>query len=396
MCFVVDGASSVRQFVALIMQGRGVDAETFTDGTQFREAIEYHTPNLVILDVGTDVVDAIDSVKALGTRAYSGPVQLMSNRGPGVLERVRMVGEHFKVRMLPTLSKPFGTAAIHSLVQGLQLGHPPSIATRIDLDEALSKGWMEFWFQPKIDLRRKQLAGVEAFARARHPVYGIQPPSAFMPRAGERSLIELARQGLAAVLHASRNFAALGAHIPLSINVPVAALTALPIADIVDEHRPAGPRWAGLILDLSEREIVSELTLASEMARKLDPHGVKLAIDDFGRGFTSLLQLNELPFAELKLDRSFVADCGTDKVNAPICRTVIDLAHNFGSLAVGIGVERAADAAALLDMGCDLGQGFLLGEPMPEVRFNALLRQRATARPTAASQARAKIAHKRG
>jgi EAL domain-containing protein (putative c-di-GMP-specific phosphodiesterase class I) len=84
-----------------------------------------------------------------------------------------------------------------------------------------------------------------------------------------------------------------------------------------------------------------------------------------------------MPFAEVKLDRAFVVDCGTDKINAPLCKTVIDLAHSFGSLAVAIGIEKASDAVAVVSMGCDYGQGFLLGQPMPEERFISLLRQRA-------------------
>jgi EAL domain-containing protein (putative c-di-GMP-specific phosphodiesterase class I) len=84
-----------------------------------------------------------------------------------------------------------------------------------------------------------------------------------------------------------------------------------------------------------------------------------------------------LPFAELKIERNFVADCGTDKVNAPLCKTVIDLAHNFGRAAVAMGIEKAADAIALVSMGCDFGQGLLLGQSMPEERFVSLLRQRA-------------------
>ena len=92
-----------------------------------------------------------------------------------------------------------------------------------------------------------------------------------------------------------------------------------------------------------------------------------------------------MSFAELKLDRGFVVDCGTDKVNAPLCKTVIDLAHNFGSVAVAIGVEKASDAVALVSMGCDYGQGFLFGQPMPEERFVSLLRQRAQARTPAAA-----------
>jgi EAL domain-containing protein (putative c-di-GMP-specific phosphodiesterase class I) len=113
------------------------------------------------------------------------------------------------------------------------------------------------------------------------------------------------------------------------------------------------------------------------MAKPLAHVNVKLAIDDFGRGHSSLAKLKELPFVELKLDRTFVTDCGTDKINAPLCKTVIDLAHNFGSAAVAIGIEKASDALALARMGCDIGQGFLFGQPMPEERFTSLLRERA-------------------
>ena len=107
---------------------------------------------------------------------------------------------------------------------------------------------------------------------------------------------------------------------------------------------------------------------------------MRLAIDEFGRGYSALAQFGEMPFAELKLDRTFVTDCGTDKVNAPLCKSVIDLAHNYRRIAVAMGIEKAADAMALTSMGCDYGQGFLLGQPMPEERFIALLRRRSGTR----------------
>jgi len=154
-------------------------------------------------------------------------------------------------------------------------------------------------------------------------------------------------------------------------------LVKLPVEDIVKSVRPNTDKWPGLIIDVPEEQIINDLALAGEITKKLDRLNVRLAIDDFGRGYSSLARLGELPFAELKLDRAFVADCGTDKVNAPLCKTVIDLAHNFGRAAVAMGIEKAGDAMALVSMGCDYGQGFLLGQPMPEERFISLLRQRA-------------------
>jgi EAL domain-containing protein (putative c-di-GMP-specific phosphodiesterase class I) len=157
----------------------------------------------------------------------------------------------------------------------------------------------------------------------------------------------------------------------------VNALVKLAVGDIVETYRSRYEKWPGLVIDVTEEQIVTDLALAADITKRLEYLNVKLAIDDFGRGYSSLVRLKELPFAELKLDRAFVTDCGTDKVNAPLCKTVIDLAHNFGSIAVAIGIEKASDAVALVSMGCDYGQGFLLGQPMPEERFISLLRQRA-------------------
>jgi EAL domain-containing protein (putative c-di-GMP-specific phosphodiesterase class I) len=312
----------------------------------------------------------------------------MSGRGSAVLEHVKSVGDQHRLRMLPILKKPFETSAIVGMLRLLKLGHPASVAARIGLDEALENGWIEFWYQPKIDLRKKRLAGAEAFARARHPQFGILSPSAFMPGAPDADLVELAELALVSALKAAASFCKLGINLRFAVNIPVDALVKLPISDIVRAHRPQIDNWAGLIIDVTEAQIVTDLALAADMTRKLAHVNVKLAIDDFGRGYSSLARLKELPFSELKLDRTFVSDCATDKVNAPLCKTVIDLAHNFGSAAVAIGIEKAADALALTSMGCDMGQGFLLGQPMPEERFRSLLRQRAAGQTPAAAPVR--------
>ena len=380
LCFVVDGDASIRHFLSLVLHGSGIDTEAFADGQTFRAALARRSPDVVFLNIPLESADAIECVVALGRKGYFGFVQLMSSRGSAVLEHVKSIGEQHALQMLPVLKKPFETAAVLKIVGELQLGDPPAIAARIALDEALREGWIEFWYQPKIDLRRKQLIGVEAFARARHPQNGVLMPSAFMPGAKEPSLITLSEQALAQGLKANLSFAKIGIQLRLSVNIPVNALVKLEVADIVQPYRAQFERWPGLIIDLMEEQIITDLALANDLAKQLQPLDVHLAIDNFGRGYSSLARLKSLPFAELKLDRTFITDCGTDKVNAPLCKTVINLAHNFSSVAVGIGIEKASDALALVSMGCDYGQGFLLGQPMPEDRFMSLLRQRAASR----------------
>src|SRR5579885_400975 len=377
LCFVVDEEPSIRHFLSLVLHGSGVDTMEFPDGETMRKAVAKRAPSLVFHNISLESSDAIASVVALGKNGFRGAVQLMSGRGAAVLDHVKGIGTQHNLNMLPVLKKPFETEAIVKILQELKLGLPPSTASRIDLDEALNNKWIEFWYQPKIDMRKKRLAGAEAYARARHPQHGILLPGSFMPGAKDDSVAKLSALALIRVLKAGTTFANIGINLRLTVNIPVPVLVKLPIEDIVKTHKPNAEKWAGLIIDVPEEQIITDLALASELTKKLERLNVRLAIDDFGRGHSSLARLGELPFAELKLDRTFVADCGTDKVNAPLCKTVIDLAHNFGRAAVAMGIEKAADAVALVSMGCDFGQGFLLGQPMPEERFISLLRQRA-------------------
>jgi EAL domain-containing protein (putative c-di-GMP-specific phosphodiesterase class I) len=377
LCYVVDEESSIRHFLSLVLHGSGVDTVEFPDGAAMRKAVESRPPALIFHNISLESADAIESVIALGKLRYRGAVQLMSARGAAVLEHVKAIGTQHKLQMMPVLKKPFETDTIVKIIQELKLGMPPAVAARLELDDAIKNKWIEFWYQPKIALRRKQLAGAEAYARVRHPQHGLVLAGAFTANASEAGNVKLAELALESALKTSAHFSKLGVNLRLSVNIPVPALLKLSVPEIVQAHHPADQKWPGLIIDVPEEQIVGDLALASDLSKKLEPHNVRLAIDNFGRAFSSLAKVEELPFEELKLDRSFVADCGTDKVNAPLCKSVIDLAHNFGRYVVAVGIEKAADALALVSMGCDYGQGFLLGQPMPEERFISLLRQRA-------------------
>jgi EAL domain-containing protein (putative c-di-GMP-specific phosphodiesterase class I) len=247
---------------------------------------------------------------------------------------------------------------------------------RIAIAEALRNNWFEIWYQPKIDLRRKCLAGAEALARIRHPQLGVLLPGSFLPDVDEDSIAGLAQHALIATLGDWAIFEEAGFNLHLAINVPVSVLFKLPIPRLVAEYRPKSARWPGLILEVTEDQIVRDIALANEIATQLRVSGITISIDDFGAGYSSLSSLRDLPFSELKIDHSFVTGCATDATNAAICQTAIDLAHRFGSSAVAEGVESAADLQALMVMGCDFGQGVLIAPPMPKERFLELLRQR--------------------
>ena len=125
---------------------------------------------------------------------------------------------------------------------------------------------------------------------------------------------------------------------------------------------------------MTEDQIVRDIALTRKIAGELKAHGVVIAIDNFGAGYSSFSSLRDLPFAELKLHGSFVRNCAVDMTNAAICQTAIDLAHRFGSMAVAKGIDSIAVLQALTVMGCDFGQGMLVAPPMPKERFLEALR----------------------
>ena len=247
---------------------------------------------------------------------------------------------------------------------------------QINVQQALREKWLEIWYQPKIDLKRKCLAGAEALARIHHPNLGVLLPGQFLAGVDDDTLALLTEHALLTTLYDWDTFNDAGYNLHLAINVPVSALLRLPIPTLVKESRPQDPSWPGLVVEVKEDQIVRDIKLAQEIARQLKVSGVTVSIDDFGGGYSSFASLRELPFAELKIDNTFVKDCATEGINGAICQTAIDLAHRFGSVAVAEGIETMADLQALQVMRCDFGQGVLLAPPMPKERFIALLNQR--------------------
>ena len=207
-------------------------------------------------------------------------------------------------------------------------------------------------------------------------MHGLLPPSSFLPGGSESAHAALTEHVIVAALHDWNETADLGVNLHTAVNTSIGALANLQLPALIREHRPKSEKWPGLILEITESEVVKNVAFMHEIATQLRIYGITLAIDDFGEGFSSFARLRELPFAEMKLDSSFVRGCGSDLKNAGICQAIINLAHHFGAIAVAEGIENAADLQAVHRMGCDMGQGFFLARPMPKASFLALLRQR--------------------
>lgn len=271
---------------------------------------------------------------------------------------------------------------LHSLIAAKPTGSDSrSAGGEITLREVLRRNWEELWYQPKIDLRSKRLVGAEGLIRARRPDGSVIPPLQFLQDAKEDEMLVLTERVIVAALRDFEDYAALGASVKLSVNVPVTALVKLPIAEILREERPRSPTWPGLILEITEDEGLNDLKIASDLADELRALDCTLALDDFGAGFSSLARFRQLPFAELKIDRSYVTNCEVDRVNAGLCETIVALGKRFGLKTVAEGIETLQASQTLEKLGCDFGQGFLFARPMPKADFLGALRARMVGGP---------------
>jgi EAL domain-containing protein (putative c-di-GMP-specific phosphodiesterase class I)/ActR/RegA family two-component response regulator len=373
--FVVDDEVGICKMIAMTLTSMGVESECFHNARDAVTALEQRLPAIVFLDVALEGSDAIDVIRGLGEQGYSGVVQLVSGSNIELLEDVARVGARHGLTMRPPLEKPFRTEAIRHIISSLHLDHRPG-RTDVSLDEVIANDWLELWYQPKIDLRTSTLAGAEGLIRCRHPIHGTLGPGSFLESGSEQAHAKLTEHVITTALRDWSDIAERGFYLHTAVNTSIGALANLQLPALIREHRPKSDKWPGLILEITENEVVKNVAFMHEIATQLRIYGITLAIDDFGEGFSSFARLRELPFAEVKLDISFVRGCGTDLKNAGICQAIINLAHHFGAIAVAEGIENAADLQALHRMGCDMGQGFFLARPMPKANFFALLRQR--------------------
>ncbi len=381
--FVIDDEEGICKFITTAVSSMDYEADYFTSASLALRALRHCTPNIIFLDIALGGSDAIEVIRMLAQCEYRGVVQLMSGTNPTILEDVRRVGERHKLIMRPPLKKPFRIEAIRKALEDAPIDQwpdavrPSETKPMASLGEALDRGWLEVWYQPKLNLIERKFAGAEGLVRCRHPELGMLFPSAFLPGASVQELTALTQFVIMTALHDWQELARQGYNLKLAVNAPVSALTDLNLPTLIRANTPQDGKWPGLIIEVTEGEVAKDIGLVHEIATQLRIYGISLSIDDFGEGYSSFARLRELPFAELKLDASFVKNAAHEATNAAICQAVVNLAHSFGALAVAEGLETIADVQALQRMGCDIGQGYVFSRPMPQELFTALLRQRA-------------------
>ncbi len=243
-------------------------------------------------------------------------------------------------------------------------------------ERALINHRLHLAYQPKVSLVDGTLKRVEALVRWDDEALGAVAPSRFVPLAEKHGLIDqLTQWGLSTALRQWRQWHAEGIDICLAFNISAVSLHHLDFPDLVERMcQTFDVPTDRLVLELTEGATQPLIKLMDTLTR-FRIKGIGLAIDDFGTGYSSLMQLRQLPFTELKIDRFFLTDMITSDDSRLIVRTMIELAHGLGLCATGEGVETEEQLRLLRELGCDVAQGYLLSAALAPEALGAWYRE---------------------
>ena len=244
---------------------------------------------------------------------------------------------------------------------------PDQLTLAVEMRTAVEQHQFELYYQPKLHLRSGLVTRVEVLVRWNHPKRGLLVPAQFIPLAERTGVIrKLTDWILDRALQQCREWQDAGAPVHLAVNISAKSLQdpSLPakVQAALDRWK-IDPRF--LKIEITESSIMADPAHALAILSLLQSMGVRLSIDDFGTGYSSLTHIRQLPIDEIKIDKSFVGGMTESEADAAIVRTVIDLARNLGKQVCAEGVETEAQWNRLVEMGCDLAQGYWISRPLP-------------------------------
>jgi EAL domain-containing protein (putative c-di-GMP-specific phosphodiesterase class I)/FixJ family two-component response regulator len=375
---ILDDDAAVGQTIQWLAESLGFEAEFVIRPEEFFLRLEQKSPEIITIDLVMPELDGVEIMRLLAERKTRAKIVISSGMGSRVLEAAQRSALEHGLSILGVISKPISREALRLLVgDGNECQQPASAeeqsthkdefeVTKSDLQNALDRHEFVMVYQPKIECRSGATAGFEALVRWKHPDRGIVMPDDFIPIAENVGLIDaLTGQIFELSLEwFSQSFPQ--SNPKLSLNISAKSLVAIQMADSLSalcQRFQIDPER--IVLELTESSAMVDPILSLDLLTRLCMKGFQLSIDDFGTGFSSMVQLVRLPFSEIKVDKSFVMQAQLSSESRSVIKSIVELGHSLGLVVTAEGVENLKTLDYLNSLGCDLAQGYFIARPMP-------------------------------
>lgn len=372
---ILDDDPSIGATIALMAQSSQVECRYTSVAKDFYAELQSWQPTHIALDLVMPDQDGIEVLHRLAELDCDATIIITSGVDGRVLEAAHRSAKEHGLNIAGAISKPFSLATLRGLLSQVPsrpervVAADPGLAPELEvtkdmLVEAMDTRQLSVAFQPKVSCADGRLSGFEGLVRWQHPLHGMIYPDQFIPLAEQNGLSDRLTEIVFETAFAW--FSRVNEpELSLALNVSASSLvhieTADRLANICGNHLMD---TASVIIEVTESSAMSDQTTALDLLTRLRLKGFQLSIDDFGVGYSSLVQLARMPFSELKIDRSFVMTALQSTESRNIVRAIIGLGKSLGLRTVAEGVEDLGTFGFLKDAGCDLAQGYFIGRPM--------------------------------
>jgi PAS domain S-box-containing protein len=373
---LVDDDPVLLRQMELLLRRLGVGhVETARSAREALERLAAASPPLLVCDLNMPEMDGVEFTRALVQRSYQGGIILLSGVDGRTLQAAdRLIRSH-GLHLLGSLHKPAGPNDLLPLLERVAPA-VPAVPERVrpagnayrpeELSNAIAAGQLVNHYQPKINLATGAVHGVETLVRWRHPRDGLVFPDRFIGVAEQHGLIDdLTNVVLSEALRQAGEWRREGLRLRVAVNLSMDNLGVLELPDcIARQAERYGVEPGDLMLEITESRLMRDVRTALDILTRLRLKGIGLSIDDFGTGHSSLSQLRDIPFSQLKVDHSFVTGAWRDATRRVIYEASLSMARQLGMEMVGEGVEAREDWDFLRSSGCHIAQGWFIAKPM--------------------------------
>jgi EAL domain-containing protein (putative c-di-GMP-specific phosphodiesterase class I) len=379
---VVDDQSHVRTFARKVLLTMGIT--NVTEAADGRDALAAVTQpgawfDLILCDLQMPERDGIETIRSFGALGLESAIVIMSIETERVIETAGMLAGAQGLRVFGTITKPLTAEKLHPILRRLR--EVPALPVGDNLNEpgqnftaAFKNAELFFQYQPKVWMRSGKFAGVEALVRWKQPGFGLRQPESFVPsmEQDEQYSGALTDFTLRETIACAGRWQQAGRELGIAINLSARAFERLDlperIAALALDARVPPER---LTFEVTETDVARDEVRMVDVAARLRLKGFQLSIDKFGTGQSGLTKLQQLPFNEMKIDRSFVHGCSASAKQRAVVEASIALARSLEMTSVAVGIQQRPDWDLLNELGCDKMQGFFIARPMSEEGLEA-------------------------